>query len=35
MDCTVRLANSIIAGNELRAVPDFHTEIEAKMKMNW
>jgi proteasome maturation protein len=22
-------------GNELREVPDFHTEIESKMKMNW
>jgi len=23
------------AGNELREVPDFHTEMETKMKMNW
>lgn len=23
------------AGSELREVPDFHTEIESKMKMNW
>jgi len=22
-------------GNELREVPDFHTEMETKMKMNW
>ena len=25
----------LIAGSELRQVPDFHTEIEHKMKMNW
>jgi hypothetical protein len=24
-----------LAGSELRQVPDFHTEVEAKMKMNW
>ena len=24
-----------VTGNELREVPDFHTEIENKMKMNW
>jgi hypothetical protein len=31
----LRLANVYPTGNELREVPDFHTEIEAKMKMNW
>jgi proteasome maturation protein len=31
----LRLANAYPTGNELREVPDFHTEIEAKMKMNW
>lgn len=25
----------VFTGNELREVPDFHTEIEHKMKMNW
>ncbi|ORY13694.1 integral membrane protein DUF92-domain-containing protein [Clohesyomyces aquaticus] len=25
----------VFVGNELREVPDFHTEMEAKMKMNW
>ena len=29
------LANEVITGSELRQVPDFHTEIEHKMKMNW
>lgn len=29
------MTNLVITGNELREVPDFHTEIEAKMKMNW
>lgn len=29
------LANEAITGSELRQVPDFHTEIEHKMKMNW
>jgi proteasome maturation protein len=24
-----------MTGNELREVPDFHTEMETKMKMNW
>jgi hypothetical protein len=24
-----------VTGNELREVPDFHAEMEAKMKMNW
>lgn len=28
-------ANHVFAGNELREVPDFHTEMEAKLKMNW
>jgi proteasome maturation protein len=27
--------NLFSVGNDLREVPDFHTEIEAKMKMNW
>lgn len=31
----LRLANRSSAGNELREVPNFHTEMEAKMKMNW
>lgn len=22
-------------GNEMREVPDFHSEVEARMKMNW
>jgi hypothetical protein len=30
-----RYANTSDAGNELREVPDFHTEMETKMKMNW
>jgi proteasome maturation protein len=25
----------VFTGNELREVPDFHTEMEAKMRMNW
>ncbi|KAH7414321.1 proteasome maturation factor UMP1-domain-containing protein [Phaeosphaeria sp. MPI-PUGE-AT-0046c] len=25
----------VFTSNELREVPDFHTEIEAKMRMNW
>lgn len=25
----------LCSGNELREVPDFHAEIENKMKMNW
>ncbi|OAK98803.1 UMP1-domain-containing protein [Phaeosphaeriaceae sp. SRC1lsM3a] len=25
----------VFTGNELREIPDFHSEIEAKMKMNW
>jgi proteasome maturation protein len=25
----------VFTGSELREVPDFHTEIENKMKMNW
>lgn len=29
------VANVLGIGNELREVPDFHTEIENKMKMNW
>jgi hypothetical protein len=28
-------ANISFAGDELRQVPDFHTEVEAKMRMNW
>jgi hypothetical protein len=28
-------ANIYNTGNELREVPDFHTEMEARMKMNW
>lgn len=29
------MANVTITGSGLRQVPDFHTEIEQKMKMNW
>lgn len=25
----------VMLGNELRAVPDFHGEMEARLKMNW
>ncbi|KAF2199937.1 proteasome maturation factor UMP1 [Delitschia confertaspora ATCC 74209] len=25
----------VFVGNELRELPDFHTEIEARLKMNW
>jgi len=25
----------IFGGDELRDIPDFHTEMEARMKMNW
>ena len=25
----------VVLGNELRAVPDFHGEMEARLKMNW
>ncbi|KAF2869741.1 proteasome maturation factor UMP1-domain-containing protein [Massariosphaeria phaeospora] len=25
----------VFVGNELREVPDFHSEMEARMKMNW
>jgi proteasome maturation protein len=25
----------IFSGNELREIPDFHTEMEARMRMNW
>jgi proteasome maturation protein len=28
-------AENVDVGNELREVPDFHTEMETKMKMNW
>ncbi|KAF1840759.1 UMP1-domain-containing protein [Cucurbitaria berberidis CBS 394.84] len=33
-DCEVGWED-VFTGNELREVPDFHTEIEHKMKMNW
>ena len=25
----------VVLGNELRTVPDFHSEMEARLKMNW
>lgn len=25
----------VFAGRELRELPDFHTEMEARMRMNW
>ncbi|KAF2704484.1 UMP1-domain-containing protein [Pleomassaria siparia CBS 279.74] len=33
-DCEVGWED-VFVGNELREVPDFHTEMEARMKMNW
>ncbi|KNG51496.1 UMP1-domain-containing protein [Stemphylium lycopersici] len=33
-DCEIGWED-VFTGNELRQVPDFHTEIESKMKMNW
>ncbi|KAJ5058764.1 integral membrane protein DUF92-domain-containing protein [Bipolaris maydis] len=33
-DCEIGWED-VFTGNELREVPDFHTEIEKKMKMNW
>ncbi|EFQ89695.1 hypothetical protein CFE70_002199 [Pyrenophora teres f. teres 0-1] len=33
-DCEIGWED-VFTGNELREVPDFHTEIENKMKMNW
>lgn len=36
--CSAHTLNSLtqlVAGSELRQIPDFHTEIETKMKMNW
>ncbi|KAH9870524.1 hypothetical protein IAQ61_006000 [Plenodomus lingam] len=33
-DCEIGWED-VFTGNELREVPDFHTEIEHKMKMNW
>ncbi|KAF2002863.1 UMP1-domain-containing protein [Amniculicola lignicola CBS 123094] len=33
-DCEVGWED-VFVGNELREVPDFHTEMESKMKMNW
>jgi len=31
----LRLANMFPVGNELREAPDFHSEMEAKLRMNW
>ncbi len=28
-------ADTICAGDELRELPDFHTEMEARLRMNW
>ncbi|KAF1943230.1 UMP1-domain-containing protein [Clathrospora elynae] len=33
-DCEIGWED-VFTGNELREVPDFHTEMENKMKMNW
>ncbi|KAJ4301874.1 hypothetical protein N0V90_003970 [Kalmusia sp. IMI 367209] len=33
-DCEIGWED-VYVGNELREVPDFHTEMETKMKMNW
>ncbi|KAG9206051.1 hypothetical protein B5807_09744 [Epicoccum nigrum] len=33
-DCEIGWED-VFTGSELRQVPDFHTEIEHKMKMNW
>ncbi|KAF2447768.1 proteasome maturation factor UMP1 [Karstenula rhodostoma CBS 690.94] len=33
-DCEVGWED-VFTGSELREVPDFHTEMETKMKMNW
>ncbi|KAF2733150.1 proteasome maturation factor UMP1 [Polyplosphaeria fusca] len=33
-DCEVGWED-VFTGNELREVPDFHTEMEGRMKMNW
>ncbi|KAH8628890.1 UMP1-domain-containing protein [Alternaria alternata] len=33
-DCEIGWED-VFTGSELREVPDFHTEIEHKMKMNW
>ncbi|KAF2472237.1 UMP1-domain-containing protein [Lindgomyces ingoldianus] len=33
-DCEVGWED-VFVGNELREVPDFHTEMETRMKMNW
>lgn len=33
-DCEVGWED-VFVGNELRGTPDFHSEMEAKMKMNW
>ncbi|KAF2131710.1 UMP1-domain-containing protein [Dothidotthia symphoricarpi CBS 119687] len=33
-DCEIGWED-VFVGNELREIPDFHTEIEGKMKMNW
>jgi hypothetical protein len=32
---SIESTDMTIPGSELRQVPDFHTEIEHKMKMNW
>jgi len=33
-DCEIGWED-VFVGNELRAVPDFHGEMEARLKMNW
>ncbi|KAF2654388.1 proteasome maturation factor UMP1 [Lophiostoma macrostomum CBS 122681] len=33
-DCEIGWED-VFVGNELREVPDFHTEMESRMKMNW
>ncbi|KAF2266767.1 proteasome maturation factor UMP1 [Lojkania enalia] len=33
-DCEIGWED-VFVGNELREVPDFHSEMEARMKMNW
>ena len=33
-DCEIGWED-VFTGNESRDVPDFHTEIEARLRMNW
>jgi len=31
----MKKANDVIAGNETQNAPDFHSEMENRLKMNW